>query len=149
MAQDLIIEEESDHNSTQMTINQCISLSLSTAWRAGQDPGQRRIAQYFLPELGPPLSLSCENACVVSCEPDTTPGPPLALTLTYIRPVLRSHARQPQPATRTRTPGLASLSCSGCSRLAGDELRSQAREFGGIGWTGGIIVQIVTRSKIY
>ena len=141
MAQALIIEDESDHNSTQMPINQYLSLSLSTAWRAGQDPGQR-IAQYFLPELGLPLSLSCENVLRVSCEPDTTPGPPLALTL-YIRPVLRSHARQPQPATRTRTPGLASLICSSCSRLAGDELRSQARELGGIGWTGGIIVQIV------
>ena len=69
---------------------------------AGQDPGQR-IAQYFLPELGLPLSLSgCENGpvCVSLTPPE--PGPTLALTLTHIRPVLRALTH----ATRTRTLGL-------------------------------------------
>ena len=116
MAQDLIIEDEFCHNSTQMSINQYLSISLSTAWRAGQESGQRRIAQYFLPELGLPLSLSCENVCpeCLVSPPDTTPGPPLALTLTgYIRPVLGSAlSRTPAPASYTHTharPGQSDL----------------------------------------
>ena len=83
------------------------------AWRAGQDPGQRRIAQYFLPDLGLPLSLSlgCENVLsAVSrvCQPDAAPGPTLALTLTYIRPVLhlRSHARHTHTHARPSLPQL-------------------------------------------
>ena len=110
MAQALIIEDESDHNSTQMPINQYLSLSLSTAWRAGQDPGQR-IAQYFLPELRLPLWLSCENACPESLvsawhQARATTGshshlhPPRALlcALTHATPSPpHAHARQAWP----------------------------------------------------
>ena len=71
------------------------------AWRAGQDPGQGELRNTFYLNLG--SSLRCENvlcaACPV-CQPDTAPGPPLALTLTYIRSAL---SRTPAAPRHTHT----------------------------------------------
>ena len=127
----------SDHTSLKHTFvnRKPISLIITEHGLAGRSgPRTGRIAQYFLPELELRLPLSdlrCENVPCVSLT--SRPGHHwLSLSPTS---ALRSHARQPPPATRTRTLGLSSAP----QLLQTDWRLTEVaiREFGGIRWMRG------------